>query len=81
MKETLQKERVLAVEKYRNGESPAAICKALGRSKFWLYKWLNRYKSKKKALVRRSLKGSAALSGPVAGRNRSGRQNGPSAVV
>lgn len=35
-------ERVLAVERYRAGEAPEAICSSLGRSLRWLYKWVQR---------------------------------------
>jgi transposase InsO family protein/transposase-like protein len=35
--------RALAVQRFKNGESPEAICTALGKSRFWLYKWVNRY--------------------------------------
>jgi len=35
--------RVLAVERFKAGESPDAICTSLGKSKFWLYKWVRRY--------------------------------------
>lgn len=35
-------ERVLAVERYRNGESVEAICASLKRSRSWFYKWLGR---------------------------------------
>ncbi len=69
MKEEAQKERILAVEKYQKGESPTAICRALGHSKFWLYKWLKRYKTKKKGLVRRGIESPATLSGSHEGGN------------
>jgi putative transposase len=32
-----------AIRRYLAGDRPAAICRALGRSKPWLYKWLKRY--------------------------------------
>ena len=35
-------ERLLAVERYRRGESIAAICVSLKRSWSWFYKWLSR---------------------------------------
>jgi transposase len=35
-------ERLLAVERYRRGESIAAICVSLKRSRSWFYKWLSR---------------------------------------
>jgi transposase InsO family protein len=34
-----------AIERLKRGDSPAAICAGLGRTKRWLYKWLERYKS------------------------------------
>lgn len=39
-----EKERVVAVERYRNGEKVAAICRALGRTRGWFYRWLERAK-------------------------------------
>jgi len=39
-----EKERVVAVERHRNGEKVSAICRALGRTRRWLYKWLGRAK-------------------------------------
>lgn len=71
-----EEDRQKAVQKYLEGESPTAICKALGYSKRWLYKWVNRYESKKKGLVRRSVESSTAVSGSNQGGNRSGRQDG-----
>lgn len=35
-------ERVLAIERYRKGESVEAICVSLKRSRSWFYKWLDR---------------------------------------
>ncbi len=35
--------RALAVQRFKNGESPEAICTSLGKSRFWLYKWVKRY--------------------------------------
>jgi len=35
-------DRVLAVERYRRGESIAAICVSMKRSRSWFYKWLSR---------------------------------------
>jgi transposase InsO family protein len=35
--------RILAVQRFKNGESPESICTSLGKSKYWLYKWINRY--------------------------------------
>jgi len=35
--------RILAVQRFKAGESPEAICVSLGKSKFWLYKWVKRY--------------------------------------
>lgn len=42
MKEEL-KQRAQAVERFLAGERPGAICVSLGRSRSWLYKWINRY--------------------------------------
>jgi putative transposase len=35
-------ERLLAVERYRRGETVEAICASLRRSRSWFYKWLDR---------------------------------------
>jgi len=37
--------RQLAIERYRNGESPKTIYNDIGRSKYWFFKWLKRYQS------------------------------------
>lgn len=36
--------RVAAVGRYRGGERASAICRAMGRTRGWLYKWLKRAK-------------------------------------
>lgn len=38
-----QARRVEAVRRFLRGEPAAALCRALGRSRRWLYKWLGRY--------------------------------------
>jgi transposase InsO family protein len=35
--------RILAVQRFKNGESPESICTSLSKSKFWLYKWVKRH--------------------------------------
>lgn len=37
--------RKTAVKRYLKGESPKPIYKDLGRSKYWFFKWLKRFKS------------------------------------
>ncbi len=43
MSKDLKSERRLAVRRYQNGEKPSSICTSLGKSRFWLYKWVNRF--------------------------------------
>ena len=43
MDNEIKKCRVLAVQRFRSGESPESICASLGKSKFWLYKWVKRH--------------------------------------
>ena len=38
-----EKQRVLAVRRFLAGEKPEAICSSLGRSRSWLYKWVQRH--------------------------------------
>jgi len=38
-----EKQRILAVRRFLSGEKPEAICSSLGRSRSWLYKWLQRH--------------------------------------
>ncbi|MCD4806757.1 MAG: helix-turn-helix domain-containing protein [Methanococcoides sp.] len=33
-------ERIDAVNRYQRGERPSKICKSLGRSRVWLWKWI-----------------------------------------
>lgn len=39
-----ERERVIAVERFQNGETASTICATLGRSRAWLYKWIGRAK-------------------------------------
>jgi len=43
MKEEKTQQRILAVQRFKNGESPESICTSLNKSKAWLYKWNKRY--------------------------------------
>ena len=43
MKDDVRQHRILAVQRFRNGEKPEAICASLGCSRAWLYKWIERY--------------------------------------
>ncbi len=43
-----EQERIDAVNRYLNGEPQVHIYKTLGKSKKWLYKWIERYKNAKK---------------------------------
>ena len=43
MKEDNIQQRILAVERFRNGESPETICASFRKSRSWLYKWVSRY--------------------------------------
>jgi len=43
MKNENKQHRILAVQRFKTGESPESICASLGKSKFWLYKWVKRY--------------------------------------
>ena len=40
-----KKIRKIAIKRYLNGESPKSTYTDLKRSKRWLFKWLNRYKT------------------------------------
>jgi transposase InsO family protein/transposase-like protein len=43
MKKSIKQERLKAVQRFFNGEEPEKICKSLGHSRSWLYKWVTRY--------------------------------------
>jgi transposase InsO family protein len=43
MENGIKQLRILAVQRFKNGESPGSICTSLGKSKVWLYKWIKRY--------------------------------------
>lgn len=43
MDNSTKRDRVLAVQRFQAGENSESICTSFGRSKFWLYKWVNRY--------------------------------------
>jgi transposase InsO family protein/transposase-like protein len=38
-----KRQRILAVRRFLAGEKPGAICSSLGRSRSWLYKWVQRH--------------------------------------
>jgi putative transposase len=44
MGDKIKQRRILAVQRFMNGESPESICTSLGKSKVWLYKWIKRYR-------------------------------------
>jgi len=43
MGDKIKQHRIMAVQRFKNGESPESICTSLGKSKVWLYKWIKRY--------------------------------------
>ena len=43
MEKENKQQRILAVQRFKSGESPESICTSLGKSKAWLYKWINRH--------------------------------------
>jgi len=43
MEDGIKRDRVLAVQRFKAGESPQSICTSLGKTKPWLYKWVNRF--------------------------------------
>jgi putative transposase len=43
MEKEIKQLRVLAVQRFKAGESPESICISLGKSRFWLYKWVKRF--------------------------------------
>jgi len=43
MKAEIKQLRVLAVQRFKAGERPESICASLGKSRFWLYKWVKRF--------------------------------------
>ena len=42
---TDEQERIDAITRYTKDEKPPEICKELGRSRTWFFKWLNRFKT------------------------------------
>lgn len=43
MEEEIEQYRIWAVERFKKGESPESICTSLGKSRSWLYKWIQRF--------------------------------------
>jgi transposase InsO family protein len=43
MKDESRQQRILAVQRFLNGEKPESICASLGKSRAWLYKWVERH--------------------------------------
>jgi len=46
MKEENTRQRIMAVQRFNNGESRESICASIKKSKSWLYKWIARYDDK-----------------------------------
>ena len=44
MRNKIKQQRLVAVQRFRNGECPHTICASLGKSKAWLYKWIARFR-------------------------------------
>lgn len=44
MSRAIEQERVWAVQRFVQGETPVSICASLGRSRVWLYKWVKRFR-------------------------------------
>ena len=40
-----EQDRIDAVNRYMKGDKPANICRDINRSKKWLFKWVNRFKT------------------------------------
>ena len=40
-----EQERIDAVNRYIKGDKPANICREMNRSKKWLFKWVNQFKT------------------------------------
>ena len=45
MKTKTERDRILAIKRYSNGERIATIARSLGYSRQWVYKWIERYES------------------------------------
>jgi putative transposase len=43
MGDEIKQHRILAVQRFKNDESPESICTSLDKSKVWLYKWIKRH--------------------------------------
>ncbi len=43
MEEENKRKRILAVQRFKRGESPESICTSLRKSRSWLYKWIGRH--------------------------------------
>ena len=49
MEGEIKQHRILAVQRFKNGESAESICTSLGKSKVWLYKWIKRHSEEEDA--------------------------------
>lgn len=43
MEESIKRLRVFAALRFKAGERAGSICTSLGKSRFWLYKWVKRF--------------------------------------
>ncbi len=46
MSKNSERDRKLAVKRFQIGERPSAMCASIGKSRFWLYKWIKRFNPK-----------------------------------
>lgn len=46
MKGKPEHDRVIAIKRYLDGERPSTIAKSIGRSRKWVYKWIERYEER-----------------------------------
>lgn len=49
MKKSVEQERIAAVQRFFRGEKPESICTNLGKSRSWLYKWIERFDANDKS--------------------------------
>jgi transposase len=45
MRTKSERERLLAIERYRKGERISSIARSLGHSRQWVYKWIERHEA------------------------------------
>jgi len=61
-----EQKRIIALQRFFRGEKPEVICKDLGKSKSWFYKWLKRFNATDETWAKEKSRTPAVQTGKIA---------------